>query len=198
MRAMAVGSAARGEQRQRWWQRAWSLIHEDASTPQAQAERLEHTLAVLEAARGQVAAGWVQGGWWSVASPDGERRVTGGVAAAATPPDQVQGACLVGALVQGGHRTSGGKAEIGTAVDLVYDALWESLGSPAAPGLPPVSAPHVRLARVQILTKWNDESERTQVEVLEVLDRAIARAVQGIVALPGVAAEQSGRVLVDQ
>ena len=35
--------------------------------------QLNGQLAVLEEARAELEAGWVQGGWWSVTSADGEQ-----------------------------------------------------------------------------------------------------------------------------
>ena len=47
-----------------------------------------------------------------------------------------------------------------------------------------MSSPQVRLAKVQWLTRWNDTPGRATEEVLEVLDRAIAGAVQNLAILP--------------
>jgi hypothetical protein len=69
----------------------------------------------------------------------------------------------------------------------VYDALWESQGqsvTTSGPGLLTVSSLPVRQARVQALTRWNDARGRTSDEVLAVLDRAIARVIQDLAAIP--------------
>ncbi len=47
-----------------------------------------------------------------------------------------------------------------------------------------VSSPQVRLAKVQWLTRWNDAPGRTTEEVLDILDRALAGAVQNLAILP--------------
>ena len=47
-----------------------------------------------------------------------------------------------------------------------------------------VSSPQVRQARVQALTRWNDARGRTSGEVLAVVDRAIARVIQDLAAIP--------------
>jgi hypothetical protein len=47
-----------------------------------------------------------------------------------------------------------------------------------------VSSPQVRQARTQALTRWNDAQGRTSDEVLAILDRAIARVIQTLAALP--------------
>ena len=121
-------------------------------------DQLNRQLAVLEGARAELEDGWVQGGWWSVTSADGNQRlVTGYAAAGGGSPDHVDGSCLVGALGR-----AGSPSDVGRAVNAVYDALWASATSPALRrdgGLPPVPAPEVRLARVRTLTHWNDRAE---------------------------------------
>jgi len=52
------------------------------------------------------------------------------------------------------------------------------------PGVLTVSSPPVRQAKTQALTRWNDERGRTSDEVLAVTDRAIARVIQNLAALP--------------
>ena len=186
VREAARAGSAKPPQRQSWWRRLWARAVDSGSTQELQAARLERLLALLEDARGELDAGWVQGGWWSVATPDGGQHIAGGLAAATVPPEQVEGSCLVGALVLAGRRQAvGADSEVGTAVDMVYDALWEARGTPSPTGLPTLTAPWVRLTRVQTLTKWNDQAERTQQQVLQVVDRAISRTMQSIVALPG-------------
>jgi hypothetical protein len=45
-------------------------------------------------------------------------------------------------------------------------------------------APEVRLARVRMLTRWNDRAGRTQEEVLAVVDRAISATIMALVSAP--------------
>jgi hypothetical protein len=67
----------------------------------------------------------------------------------------------------------------------VYDALWASLGQPTlSGGLPPVPSPEVRQARVRTLTQWNDRAERTQEDVLAVVDRAISATIMDLMSAP--------------
>ena len=69
----------------------------------------------------------------------------------------------------------------------MYDALWASRGQASAPdpgGLPPVPSPEVRQARVRMLTRWNDQAERTQEEVLAVVDRAISATIMDLMSAP--------------
>ena len=167
-----------------WWRRVWRRLMPgpDAKLILAQ---LKGQLAVLEGARAELEAGWVQGNWWTVNSSDGTpRTVTGFVAAAGGSSGDGDGACLVGALAQAGSRLPDAASDVGRAVDAVYDALWASRGQPGVRlpgGLPPVPPPEVRLARVRTLTRWNDCAERTQAEILELVDRAISATIMDLV-----------------
>ncbi len=146
---------------------------------------LERVLGVLEAARAQLAAGWVQGGWWSV-PVDGAETLRTGLAAATEPvPEEVSGVCLVGALIRADAQTRPGAADsvAGAAIDGAYEAMWEVRGQ-ATNGPSLATAPQVRLARVQALTRWNDQPGRTQDEVLAVLDRAITATIMRLMSLP--------------
>jgi hypothetical protein len=167
-----------------WWRQLWQRLMPPPPSP---LDQLNRQLAVLEGARAELEAGWVQGGWWSVTSADGDRQLVTGDAGGS--PAHIDGACLVGALARGGPYA-------GRAVDAVYDALWASRGqaSQAAPcGLPPVPAPEIRLARVRMLTQWNDRAERTQEEVLAVVDRAISATIMDLMSAPRPAASSPGR-----
>jgi hypothetical protein len=169
-----------------WWQRVWRRLMPPPSAELILAQ-LNGQLAVLERARAELEAGWVQGGWWSVTSADGDRQLVTGDAGGS--PAHIDGACLVGALARGGPYA-------GRAVDAVYDALWASRGqaSQAAPGgLPPVPAPEIRLARVRMLTQWNDRAERTQEEVLAVVDRAISATIMDLMSAPRPVASSPSR-----
>ena len=175
-------AAGRARRQRPWWRRLPAL----AAPPPLDVQHayLEQLRALLEAARTELSAGWVQGGWWS--SSSSRHTVLNGLAAGASAGGPVSAACLVGALIRAGSGP-GGDPETGRAIDAVYDALWESRGQPATtpgPGLLTVSSPPVRQARVQALTRWNDARGRTSDEVLAVLDRAIARVIQDLAAIP--------------
>ena len=160
-----------------WWRRIRRRLMPPPSAELILAQ-LSGQLAVLEGARAELEAGWVQGAWWSVTSADGDRQPVTGDAGGS--PAHIDGACLVGALARGGPHA-------GRAVDAVYDALWASRGqaSQAVPGgLPPLPAPEVRLARVRMLTRWNDQAERTQEEVLAVVDWAISATIMDLMSAP--------------
>ena len=158
-----------------WWRRLWRRM---MPSPDMDLDQLDRQLAVLEGARAELEAGWVQGGWWSVSSRDGSPRLVNGYAAAGGTPDHVDGACLVGALVRAGG------PDAGRAVDAVYDALWASRGQPGLPGPRPVPSPDVRLARGRTLTQWNDRAERTQAEVLALVDQAISATIMDLMSAP--------------
>lgn len=170
-----------------WWRRMWRRLMPgpDATLIQAQ---LNGQLAVLEGARAELEAGWVQGRWWTAGSNDGTPRVvTGFAAAAGGSPGDGDGACLVGALARAGSRRPDAASEVGRAVDAVYDALWASRGQPGVRlpgGLPPVPPPEVRLARVRTLIQWNDRAERTPADVLAVVDRAISATIMDLMSVP--------------
>ena len=166
-----------------WWRRVWRRLMPppDAGLILAQ---LNGQLAVLEGARAELEAGWVQGGWWSVTSADGGQRLATGDAGGS--PAHVDGACLVGALAR-----AGSSPDVGRAVDAVYDALWASRGQAPQPGpggLPPVPAPEIRQARVRTLTQWNDQAGRTREEVLAMVDRAISATIMDLMSAPRLAA----------
>jgi hypothetical protein len=174
-----------GRRERPWWRRLLTLAGPQPPH-EIQSAGLERLLALLEAARAELSAGWVQGGWWSTPSRDGRQILLTGLAAGRSAPETVGAVCLVGALIRAGSG-QGGDSEAGRAIDAVYDALWESRGQASAtpgPGMLKVSSPQVRQAKTQALTRWNDTQGRTSDEVLAVLDRAIARVIQDLAALP--------------
>ncbi|HEX9042220.1 MAG TPA: hypothetical protein VF838_14535 [Trebonia sp.] len=167
-----------------WRRRLHALGAHGQSVLEIQHAVLERLLALLEAARADLSAGWAQDGWWAIPADGGQQILVTGLAAGGSAPHNADAVCLVGALIRAGA-AQGGDAEVGRAIDAVYDALWETRGQPAAAtGLITVSSPQVRLARAQALTRWNDAQGRTSGEILATLDRAIARVIQTLAALP--------------
>jgi hypothetical protein len=166
-----------------WWRRLRNPAVSRQPLHEIQHAGLERLLALLEAAYADLSAGWVQDGWWTRPANGGRQILATGLAAGPSAPEAVGAVCLVGALIRAGSRQDG-DSEVGRAIDAVYDALWESRGQPTRPGLLTVSSPQVRQAKTQALTRWNDAQGRTSNEVLAVLDRAIARIIQNLVALP--------------
>jgi hypothetical protein len=177
-----------------WWRRAWRLAWRWLMpVPDATLviDQLNGQLAVLEGARADLEAGWVQGGWWSVSASDGTQHLATGYLAAGGNPGQVDGVCLVGALVRAGSRLRAARSneDVGRAVDAVYDALWASRGQPDTPrpgglALAPVPSPDVRLARIRTLTRWNDQAGRRRAEVVGVVDRAISATIMDLMSAP--------------
>jgi len=170
-----------------WWRRVWRRLMPPPSA-ELVLDQLNRQLTVLEGARAELEVGWVQGGWWTVSARDGSPRLVTGNPDAGSP-GHLDGVCLVGAVLRAGP-----PSDIGRSVDAVYDALWAARGQAAQPGpggLPPVPSPEVRLARVRMLTRWNDQAERTQEEVLAVVDRAISATIMDLMAAPRPAPAQS-------
>lgn len=167
-----------------WWRRLHALDVPRQSLLEIQHTVLERVLALLDAARADLPTGWVQDGWWATPADSGQRILATGLAAGASTPRGADAVCLVGALVRAGA-AQGADSEVGRAVDAVYEALWESHGQPpTATGMLTLSSPQVLLARIQALARWNDTQGRTSDEILLILDRAIARVIQALAALP--------------
>ena len=167
-----------------WRRRLHALGPPRQSLPEIQHAVLERLLALLEAAHADLSAGWAQDGWWATPADGGQQILVTGLAAGGSAPHNAGAVCLAGALIRAGA-PQGAAAEVGRAIDAVYDALWESRGQPiTATGMLTVSSPQVRLARIQALTRWNDAQGRTSGEVLAILDRAIARVIQTLASLP--------------
>ena len=128
-----------------------------------------HTIrALLEQAAKVVDAGWVKGAWFTVAGASGPRVVTGHELDLAMDRPVI-GACLVGGVVQ----AAGGPAAVRTqlvqrTLDLTWHALREDTSQPVrwCPG------PRIRMMHVLELTQWNDAPERTQADVLNLLEAA--------------------------
>jgi len=169
-----------------WWRRLRAFAAPRQPSPEVQHAYLERLLALLEAARTQLSAGWVQDGWWTSPADGGQQILVTGLATGTSAPATAGAVCLVGALIRAGAR-QGRDSEAGRAIDVLYDALWETRGQPAAmpgPSVLAASCPQVRQAKIQALTRWNDTQGRTGKEVLAVLDRAIARVIQNLAAVP--------------
>jgi hypothetical protein len=180
------GGTMPARRERRWWRRLCALAAPRQPLHEIQHAVLERLLVLLEAARADLSAGWVQDGWWTSRADGGHQILLTGLAAGPSAPGTVGAVCLVGALIRAGAG-QGADSEVGRAIDVVYDALWESRGQPAAtpePGVLTVSSPQVRQAKTQTLTRWNDQQGRTSDEILAVLDRAIARVIQNLARLP--------------
>ncbi|GAA3919657.1 DUF6197 family protein [Actinoplanes auranticolor] len=145
-----------------------------APHPAPGSHRHQDALAVLTAARAVVRRGWTQHTWYVMRTPAGRRRTMSSVLPGRLDRTRVVEACLVGAVVHAAWQQSPRPEHAYPAVD----ALWCTLlggGTPGADPVGPLSAPPVRVARVRDLTTWNDRPYRTREDVLDLLDRTVAR-----------------------
>jgi hypothetical protein len=139
-----------------------------ARTPAA--ERHELTLAVLTGARSVVRRGWLQDGWFVLEAADGRRRFVGAGSLTPRSYGTVVQACLVGAVAEAAFRHTRVRGLAGPAID----ALWQTL-TDADPDDAVAPSPAVRAAYVRELTRWNDRRDRTQDDVVSLLDVTIDR-----------------------
>src|SRR4051812_40696739 len=137
--------------------------------------RQQNALAVLTATRAVIQRGWAQNTWYVMETPAGRRRTMQSIFPGRLDRTRVVQACLVGAVMHAAWQQSPRPEHAYPAVD----ALWHTLlgGGDTAGGDPvgPVCSPPARVARVRDLTTWNDRPYRTKGDVLELLDRAVAR-----------------------
>jgi hypothetical protein len=143
--------------------------------------RLDRISDALEQARTVLAhEGWTSGAWFAVRKPSGEPRPVAVAEALALrdPRREVAGACLMGTLVRlaEDQDRATSVADVWGCVDELYEALHEQLGHDTFP--PGRVYPHEqRRARLQALTAWNDAPGRTREQVLDLVDRAVARTL---------------------
>ena len=143
--------------------------------------RLDRIRDALEQARVVLEQqGWTSGAWFTVRQPSGQPRsvTTAEALALRDPRREVLGSCLVGTLVRLAEDPDRAPsvADVWGCVDELYEAMHEQLGHDAFP--PGRSYSHQqRRAHLQTLTAWNDAPGRTREQVLDLLDRAIARTI---------------------
>jgi hypothetical protein len=131
-------------------------------------------VAVLTAARGVVRRGWVQNTWYILQTPAGRRRAFQSIFPSRLDRTRVVEACLVGAVMHAAWQQSARPEHAYPAID----ALWCTLlgaDTAAADPVGPLCSPPVRIARVRDLTTWNDRRYRSKDQVLDLLDRTVAR-----------------------
>ncbi len=139
---------------------------------------------LLEETRSIVAAGgWSGGGgWFTVRQQDGSTRPATPTESFAlrAPGASVVGGCLVGIMIRLADDPDrvASVADVWRATDELREAMHERLGHDA---FPPGRAysPAQRRDRLRSLTAWNDAPNRTQAEVLDLVDRAISRTIVG-------------------
>lgn len=123
---------------------------------------------VLRQADVVVGAGWVQGGWFTVAGAGGARVVTAyDVGLAMDRP--VTGACLIGAVV---HAAGGPVSVRSQLVQRTLDLTWHALREDPHRPVSWCPGPRVRMLHALDLTRWNDAPKRTQGEVQGLLRTA--------------------------
>lgn len=112
-----------------------------------------------------VSAGWVQGAWFTVATPGGRRPVTAyDVRLAENLP--VIDACLVGGIVQAAGGPSTVRSQV---VQRSLVLTWHVLREQPERAVRWSPGPNLRMMTVLDLTHWNDAPERTQDEVVGLL-----------------------------
>lgn len=159
--------------------------------PQTERERwlreLARTRDLLERTRTVVAqGGWCGGGsWFTIRQADGSVRAASLAESfeLRAPGAPVAGACLVAIMIRLAEDPDAvaSVADVWRATDELVEALHERHGHRGFP--PGRSYPMtLRRARLRVLTAWNDEPGRAADDVLDVIDRAIARTIQAAVA----------------
>ena len=108
---------------------------------------------VLTEAAEVVSHGWVQGAWFTVATPVRQVAVTG--------------ACLVGSVV---YAAGGPEMARTQLVQRTLDLTWQALHEDVEPPAVACPSPQVRTMRLLDLTHWNDARGRTQAEVVDLLE----------------------------
>jgi hypothetical protein len=143
--------------------------------PPSAADRRQYTLTVLTGARSVLARGWVQRCWYVLEGADGRRHfvVPGSLAPRST--GLVIQACLVGAVVEAGRSHARDSDAVGPAIDALWCAARKAEGKRPDParGVPSRAS---RRMQVRELTRWNDHRDRTQDDVLDLVDLAVERS----------------------
>ena len=122
-------------------------------------------LAVLDGAAAVLHRGWLQHAEREVRTADGRLTARG--------PGELVRSCLVAAVVEAARWHDDDPSTPGPALD----ALWLALQGPRAGGdaVGPVPAPAVRQIRARELARWNDAPDRTQDDVLALVQLAARR-----------------------
>jgi hypothetical protein len=157
-------------------------VVEPSDPPRAAAspvgQRQQNALAVLTATRAVIRRGWAQNTWYVMETPAGRRRSMQSIFPGRLDRTRVVEACLVGAVVHAAWQQSPRPEHAYPAVDALWHTLLGGSGTTGGDPVGPVCSPPVRVARVRDLTTWNDRPYRTKGDVLELLDRAVARVAE--------------------
>ena len=153
------------------------LVRQDRTS--ARLAELHTVSEVLTRAEVLVAAGWLQGAWFSYPAPGGPRvsHLPGGLSAAAAA--SANRFCLVAAVHAAASAGAGTRlthAERPLA-DRAVDTVWRTLvDAERGAGLPHLPPPAVGGLRRLDLTRWNDDPGRRASQVRDLLCRAAATA----------------------
>jgi hypothetical protein len=153
-----------------------------AITPdQDRQRRLDRVRDLLEQTRAAlVEHGWTGGGWFSVRGASGSVRTVGTTEAYGLldPGSPVAGACLVGAMLRlvEDPDTAPSVGDAWACVDELHEAIHERMGHDSFPPGRRYSHDQRRM-HLRTVTAWNDESGRRLDDVLDVIDRAVARTI---------------------
>jgi hypothetical protein len=137
--------------------------------------RHQDAVAVLTAARGVLRRGWVQNTWYILQTAAGHRRPFQSIFPSRLDRTQVVEACLVGAVMHAAWQQSPRPERAYPAIDALWYTLLGGGDTAGADPVGPLCSPPVRVARVRDLTTWNDHRYRSKDEVLNLLDRTVAR-----------------------
>lgn len=154
-----------------------------APAPEQWLWRMDRIRDALEQTRAALSEqGWTSGAWFSVEGAGGTVRTatTAEAFALRDPRLDVEGACLVGTMLRlaDDPDTAPSVSDVWGCVDELYEAMHERVGHASFP--PGRLYPHSqRRAHLQGLTAWNDAPGRTREQVLDLVDRAIARTLVG-------------------
>jgi hypothetical protein len=132
----------------------------------ARLAELHLMIEILDDAEDLVSANWVQHGWFAFRDERGRRQVAIALALHRMAGRPVEGACLVGAVVQGGGGPERARTQlVQRTLDLVWHTRFRGTAEPVrwCPG------PVARAAQVRELTRWNDQPGRTATEVATLL-----------------------------
>jgi hypothetical protein len=143
--------------------------------PNPLGHRHQNALAVLTAARTVVQRGWAQNSWYVMETRPGRRRTVQSVFPGRLDRTRIVQACLVGAVMHAAWQQSSRPEHAYPAVDALWHTLLGGGDPPGDDPVGPLTSPPVRLARVRDLTTWNDRHYRSQEDVLDLLDRTVAR-----------------------
>lgn len=161
-----VPSPARTSGWQRWW---WRRRAATAARTRAEAQDRAACRAAVASAPTRTAQvlddGWVQGAWFHVRLRSGERRAIGPLDLPLPSGTPVTGACLIGAVVRATDDSGLGPQLTHSTVDVLWDALQDSLGTTARRASGRAWPPAERTLRVRELTRWNDAPGRTREQV---------------------------------